>query len=184
MPGKTPLVGWLKAYMVPELLSIPVSIKYTLYTVRSLYNIHYTLSGLYTVYIIHCSVIIQYTLYKVLSLYSTPYTLYTFYSILRGFENKFTLKRQILYGKRCILDLWWTDSFLHIYIKGTSDVFCVDTVYIAPILDLWWTNGAAPPWLCWDEGVFKENLRQGWKVSSTSWENQNGIFFQNSDCKI
>ncbi|XP_023336546.1 snurportin-1 [Eurytemora carolleeae] len=24
MPGKTPLVGWLKAYMVPELLSIPI----------------------------------------------------------------------------------------------------------------------------------------------------------------
>jgi hypothetical protein len=25
MPGKTPLVGWLKGFMVPELLDIPVS---------------------------------------------------------------------------------------------------------------------------------------------------------------
>ena len=75
MPGKTPLVGWLKAYMVPELLSIPVSKQYTLYTVQSIYSIHYTLSCQYTVYIIHSPVIIQYTLYTVQSIYSIHYTL-------------------------------------------------------------------------------------------------------------
>ena len=27
MPGKTPLVGWLKGYMVPELMGIQVEVK-------------------------------------------------------------------------------------------------------------------------------------------------------------
>ena len=39
MPGKTPLVGWIKGYMVPELMGIEVKIVFLLEKFNSLYNL-------------------------------------------------------------------------------------------------------------------------------------------------
>ena len=37
MPGKTPLVGWLKGYMVPELMGIQVEFKRLTYKKAVIY---------------------------------------------------------------------------------------------------------------------------------------------------